>query len=257
MKINWREKFVAVAIHFLATLAVAGIAAALIFLVWFPGALAQMVGGSKLFLIVVGCDLALGPLLSLVIYNKQKSRRELIIDYSVVALVQLAALIYGVLVVAASRPVFIGFYKDTIEIVTAIELDDADLAAGTMPEFRTKSWSGPRLMSVQSPSDPKEREQLIFSALAGKDGQAFPKYYRDYSSAKAGILLKSRPLDSLLEGSGASRASLESAIAAIGRRPESLRWLLVHHRFGFGIALIDAQTTLPVKYIAVDPTWVK
>ena len=47
MNINWRERFIAAGIHFLVTLALAGLAAALIFYVWFPGAMADMVGGTK------------------------------------------------------------------------------------------------------------------------------------------------------------------------------------------------------------------
>src|SRR6478752_3738758 len=92
--IRWREKFIAFGIHFLVTLAAAACAAALIFLVWFPAPFQEMVGGTKLFFLVISCDLALGPLISLVIYNSKKSKRELIIDYSLVAAVQLAALIY-------------------------------------------------------------------------------------------------------------------------------------------------------------------
>ena len=91
-KIAWREKFIATAIHFGVTLALAACAAALIFLVWFPDPFETMIGGTELFMLVVGCDLALGPLISLVIYDSRKSRRELVTDYSIVGTVQLAAL---------------------------------------------------------------------------------------------------------------------------------------------------------------------
>ena len=45
--IVWREKFIATAIHFLVTLALAACAAALIFLVWFPSPFATMIGGTE------------------------------------------------------------------------------------------------------------------------------------------------------------------------------------------------------------------
>jgi len=253
-KINWRERLIAAAIHFLLTLCVAGLAAALIFLVWFPGALAEMAGGTKLFRMVVGIDLALGPLISLVIYNSAKPKRELIADYSIVALVQLAALIYGVWVVAASRPVFVAFALDRYEIVAAIELDDADIAAAN-PEFRSKSWWGPRYVFMQQPGDEKERQAMLDSALAGKDGYLMPKYYRDFDSGRPLALAKSAALEDLLKGSGTAARSIEAAVANTGKSQAELRWLLVHHRFGFGIALIDSQTALPLQYIAMDPTW--
>jgi hypothetical protein len=255
MSINWRERIVAATIHFLATLLVAGLAAALIFFVWFPGALADMVGGRKLFWIVVACDLTLGPLISLVIYNSKKPRKELVLDYTIIAIVQLAALIYGTSIVAASRPAFVAFYGDRIEVVTALELDDADLQAGVAPEFRSKSWTGPRLVSVESPTDSKEKQDLLFASLAGKDGQLFPKYYREYDAARATIREKSQTLDVLLKDSGAARAQIESAIASTGKAQAELRWLLVHHRFGFATALVDAQSFEPLTYVNVDPVW--
>ena len=70
--INWREKFRAFFIHFLATTALGACAAALIFLVWFPHPFATMIGGTELFVLVMGCDLVLGPLMSLVICSKPK-----------------------------------------------------------------------------------------------------------------------------------------------------------------------------------------
>ena len=53
-------------------------------------------GGRELFMLVVGCDLALGPLLSLVVFDSSKTRRELLFDYTVLGIVQLAGLVYGV-----------------------------------------------------------------------------------------------------------------------------------------------------------------
>ena len=103
--IVWREKFRAMLLHFLITLAVAAVAAGVIFLVWFPDPFQAMAGGTKLFMLISVCDLVLGPLLSLVIYNSKKSRRELITDYSIVGVVQLAAFNYGVVAKAAPRPV--------------------------------------------------------------------------------------------------------------------------------------------------------
>lgn len=252
MSINWREKIFAASIHFVITLAVAALAAAVIFLVWFPGAFASMSGGTDLFLLVVGVDVGLGPLVSLVIYSSRKSRRQLIIDYSVVAFFQLAALLYGVFTVAVSRPVFVAFAVDQFEVVAAIELDDADLAAGTEPRFRTKSWTGPRLVAVQMPTDPKERDQQLELTLSGKEVQMLPKYYRAYEVAREQIDAKSAPLDSLFKEWAAQRERIERAIRATGIPRSELRWLGVRHRFGYAAALIDPRTRQPVQYVPLE-----
>src|SRR4029453_16840544 len=105
------------------------------FLVWVPAPRATMIGGTELFILVVGCDLALGPLISLVIYNSRKSRRELLIDYSLVGIVQLAAMIYGISILAGTRPVYVAFNQDRLEIVTAREIHPDELAFASEPQY--------------------------------------------------------------------------------------------------------------------------
>ena len=92
-----------------------------------------MVGGTKLFELVVLCDLVLGPLISLVIYDSTKARWKLVMDYSIIGAIQLAAMIYGVYIVAGTRPVYVAFNKDRIEVVTARDIDDQELAAARDP----------------------------------------------------------------------------------------------------------------------------
>ena len=252
--INWRERFIAAGIHFGATLLVAALAAAIIFFVWFPGELSAMVGGDKLFLLVVACDLVLGPLMSLVIYSSAKPRRELIVDYSVIAAVQLAALLYGVYAVAQSRPVFIVFSVDRIEIVAALEFEDADLAAGSAPEFRSRSWTGPRFASIEFPTDVNERNDLVFLAVAGKDIYLMPKYYRPYDSARQQIFEKSKPIHELLIDAGTAAERIRRIVDKHGGT-DNIRWLLAKHRFGFAIAFVDVATSEPVGFLGIHPDW--
>jgi hypothetical protein len=255
--INWRERFIAVAIHFTVTLCLAGAAAVVIFFVWFPHGLADIVGGENLFLLVVGCDVALGPLVSLVIYNSAKPRKELIFDYVVVGLVQLAALAYGIFVVAGSRPAFIVFDVDRLEIVTALELEPGELAKATDPVFAAVPVFGPRMLSLQRPTDQKEKNELMFIEVQGRTGAyLFPKYYRSYDAASEKAKTACRSLATLMEGSGAEGSKIKSAVAGTGLEEGRLCWLLAHHRFGFGIALVDRTTLEPVRYVPVNPTWI-
>jgi hypothetical protein len=256
-QINWRERFIAAAIHFGVTALVSGAAALVIFLLWFPSGLSRVVGGTNLFFIVSGCDVVLGPLMSLVIYNSTKPRRELLLDYAIIGALQLAALAYGVFVIAASRPVFIAFDIDRIEIVTAIELEEKNLAAGN-GDFNREPWFGPRLAAIRRPTQQEERNDLLFlEVTAGKGAYLMPKYYRPYDEARRTIRAKYMPIETLLKNSGAAEPIIEQAIAKTGGDPGRLRWLLAHHRFGFCVALLDEQTAEPIAFVGVNPTWVK
>jgi hypothetical protein len=249
--INWREKIVATAVHFVVTLLLAGIAAALIFLVWYPDPFQKMTGGTELFLLVVGCDLALGPLMSLVIFNSRKSRRELVIDYSVVGVVQLAALVYGVFIVAGARPAYLAYSKDRFEVVTAGDLTETELAAATDPQYRNPPWTGPRLVAVVVP--PEESQDAMFKSLEGNEEHMRPRFYVQFEKDLASVHHYAKSLQDLEKAKPQAKVLLDRALEDVKTPREKLAWVPIRHRQGFWTAILDAATGKPVAYIDLDP----
>ncbi|HWK48685.1 MAG TPA: TfpX/TfpZ family type IV pilin accessory protein [Steroidobacter sp.] len=247
--IAWREKFRAMLLHFLVTLAIAALAAAVIFLVWFPDPFQVLQGGTRLFGLISASDLVLGPLISLVIYNSKKSRRALITDYSIVGTVQLAAFVYGVMSIASARPVYVAFTLDRFEVVTAQELDDQDLVQAKDP-YRTRPKWGPKLVGTQLPTDVKERDELLTASLAGKDLQMFPRYYVPYETVQEQIQSRSKPLQALYKHHPEAKQLVADAGLEL---PESqLRWLPIHGK-DFWTVLLDANGGPPLAYLPLDP----
>src|SRR5688572_12071115 len=194
--IAWREKFQAFGWHFLVTLALALAAGVVIFFVWYPDPFHAMLGGSKFFILVTTCDLVLGPLTSLIVYNSKKTRRALIVDYTVIGIVQLAAFVYGVMSMANARPVYVAFVKDRFEVVMAEEIDDKDLQAAQDP-YRSRPKFGPVLVGTKSPTDREGRNALVFAAMEGKDVQNYPRYFVPYEANAEVVKQRARPLDVL------------------------------------------------------------
>jgi hypothetical protein len=248
--IVWREKLEAFGWHFLVTAAMALAAAVVIFFVWYPDPFQAMLGGTKFFLLISVCDLVLGPLTSLVIYNSKKSRRELVFDYSVIGLVQLAAFIYGVMSMADARPVYVAFVVDRFEVVMARELADEDLQNAKEP-YRTRPKFGPVLVGTQMPTEREERNDLVFAAIGGKDLQMFPRYYVPYEVNAEAIKTRAQTLEALRK----RHPEAQELIAAqkLSVPEDQLRWLPVSSAKGFWTVLLDAQTARPLAYIPVDP----
>jgi len=251
MAIVWRDRFVAFAIHFLLTLALGALAAALIFLVWFPDPFQTMVGGTKLFELVVVCDLVLGPLISLVIYDKSKGRRKLVIDYTIVGVVQLAAMIYGVYIVAGTRPVYVAFSKDRFEIVVARDITDKELAAARDPQYAKLPLDGPHLVAIQVPA--ADQQDALFQSVAGNEEHARPKFYAPYESALPDIRKRARTVEWLTRKFPKSKPLFDEAMKKVKIPPERVRWLPVRHRLGFWTALIDTADGKPIDWVAFDP----
>lgn len=173
-----KEKLTAAVIHGFISLLVGLLAAFIVFYIWYPSPLDQISKGANLFLLVLGVEICLGPLMSLVIYNTNKPRSELVRDYCIIGVIQLAALFYGLYSVALSRPVYLVFYKDRVDVISAVELVDSDMSKASDP-YNKLPWFGPKWVCIEEPKDSVEKNDLLFSALDGKDAQYFPKYYRE------------------------------------------------------------------------------
>ncbi len=249
--IPWREKFRAFGIHFATTLVVAMLAAALIFLVWYPEPFGTMVGGLKLFTLVAGCDLALGPLVSLVIFDRRKSRRALVFDYTVVGVVQIAALVYGVYSVAENRPVYVAFVKDRLEVIAAGEIAEQDRLEAEGSKYGKLSWRGPVLVATYV--KPADRDDALTGGLLGRDIGVRPRFYVDYARHVDVIRKGLQPIAKLERRHRDARPLVDETLRELKRPAEDFGWLPVRHTRGFWTALVDRQTGYPVKYLPVDP----
>ena len=110
------------AVHLCISLGIALIAALLVFIVWYPYPYRDISGGRELFFIVVTVDVIMGPLITLAIFNPSKGFQVLRRDLLVVALLQIAALTYGLWTVGVARPVHLVFEYDRFRVVHAIDV---------------------------------------------------------------------------------------------------------------------------------------
>jgi hypothetical protein len=85
---------------------------------WFPGYLFWLDGGMQGLRIVYAVDFVLGPLLVLVFFHPEKSRKKLIFDIAVIAAVQLSAMGWGAYQVYNQRPVVVVYGSDRFISVT-------------------------------------------------------------------------------------------------------------------------------------------
>lgn len=239
---GWRgerlaERSRAAALHLLlsalAVLPVAGVAVA----TWYPPPFFGASGGMRLAVTICVVDVVLGPLLTLLIFDRRKGR-SLKIDLALVASLQVGALGYGLHAAALGRPVFQVFVVDRFEIVTAAQADPAELAAA-QPEFRRLSWSGPRPAAALLPEDPAERRRLMFASIEGRiDLRHLVSRYVRYERVAADAVARARPVEALRTFN--PPAAVDAAVASTRRPIDRLRYLPVQGGHGDLAALIDA-----------------
>ena len=110
---------------------------------WYPYPYRELSGGRELFALVVAVDVVLGPLITLVIFNPAKTRRHLVMDFTVIGLLQVAALAYGLWTVFVARPVHLVFEELNGVRLQLIYLHCTTRSASRGPSLVKMAHSGP------------------------------------------------------------------------------------------------------------------
>ena len=189
-----------VVIHLLFSLAIALMAATLVFGLWYPYQYRELSSGRELFLLVVAVDVMCGPLLTMVLFNPTKPRAELWRDLGLVALIQLGALGYGLHTVWQARPLFLVQEIDRFKVIVGPMLDSAAVAAlpaALQPEW----WKRPLTIAIRNPKDAEERNNVLFDSIqGGRDYAERPEFYLPYEGEAALESLKrAKPLTVFLQ----------------------------------------------------------
>ena len=219
-----------------ATIASGALTAMLVF--WFPPPYFKAMGGIELMALIVGVDIALGPLLTLIVFDVRK--KSLPFDLLCIAALQLCALGYGVYAMHLGRPVFTVFTGQALAVVSAAEIDPDELTKGRLEEFRHLGLTGPKLVATTPPSDPQELANLVFAEMAGFGIQKLPRYYVPYAERKDALRAAMRPLDRPEAAGGIDAEKLRDYLGRNGKNPAGLRYLPVITHQGNMIGILDA-----------------
>ena len=247
----WPGRLKAAGIHLGLSLAIAALAALLVFYVWYPYPYRDISGGRALFLLVVAVDVVMGPLLTLAVFNLAKPRRELVRDLGVIGLLQLAALVYGLWTVAMARPVYLTVEINRFAVVHAIDVPQ-ELLDKAPPELRQLPWWGPGMLSVREFKDNAEQMQATMVALAGLPVAAQPNLWQSYAQGKAQVLATAKPVAELKARFPARLPDIDKALQAV---PKSVvaGYVPLVGRNTFWTVFIDMASAEVLAFVPLDP----
>lgn len=248
----WKDRVKASSIHFCVSLTIALLAAALVFYLWYPYPYREISGGRELFLLVVTVDVILGPLITLTVFNRAKPWSELRRDLAVVVFIQLTALGYGVWTVFLARPVHLVFEYDRFRVVHAVDVSP-ELLPKAPHGMDTLPLAGPTLLSLRPFRDANENMEATLAALGGVALGARPDLWQPYAAAKAEILQEAQPVPQLKARFPSQSAAIDTVIARIGRKPETLVYLPMAGRQSFWTVFLDPVTAEVLAFMPLDP----
>lgn len=232
--------------HLLISVLIALAALALVFFVWYPSPLAKAVGVTHIFLMLLAIDVILGPLLGLLVYKEGK--KTLKMDLTVIILIQIAALSYGLYSIAQARPVWIAFNNDRFELVRNNELKTENIA-DAKPQYQQPTWLQPQYVAVKQATDPQEQQIEQMSAmLNGISIAQYPERYIALNQVKTQIQDQARDLSQLKQWND------ETIIQAIiNKYPQANGWLPLE-TYGLAmVILVNKEKAEVIKIVDLRP----
>ncbi len=237
--------------HLLISLLIALAAAGVVFGLLYPSPYRIMLGVGSIFLLLLVVDVVCGPLLTLVVASPKKSRRERWLDFSLIGAIQLAALVYGMHSVWLARPAVLAFEVDRLVVVTANEIEPAELARA--PEgLRRLPWWGVLQVGTRQAASSAEFMESVERGLAGISTAMQPNWWVPWSQGFADMGARAKPLTELMARRPQDAQALRDAAQAAGADPARLRYLpLTSSKVKEWVALLDAELNI-VGHAPVD-----
>ncbi|MDV4312395.1 TfpX/TfpZ family type IV pilin accessory protein [Acinetobacter indicus] len=232
--------------HFCISVLVALIVICVVFVLWYPSPLAKAAGVTNIFLMLVVIDVILGPLLGLLVYKEGK--KTLKMDLTVIILIQIAALSYGVYSIAQARPVWITFNHDRFELVRNNELKTENIA-DAQSQYQQPTWLQPQYVAVKQATDPQEQQIEQMSAmLNGISLAQYPERYIALDQVKTQIQDQARDLSQLKQWND------ETIIQAIiNKYPQANGWLPLE-TYGLAmVILVNKESAEVIKIVDLRP----
>ena len=148
-------------------------------------------GGHEIFLLVVGIDVVVGPLLTLVVFKAGK--KSLKFDLAVILALQMAAFVYGTSALLEARPAYVAALGDSFQVIQANEITDENLAKAKT----TLPWWGPKWVGTKELVDPEWQSGVLAVQSVGGHKGHFPQLHISYESMREQVLAKALPISEL------------------------------------------------------------
>ena len=230
-------------LHLAVSACIALLALLLVFKLWYPTPLHEALGVTHIFLLLLLIDVILGPLLTLLV-----GKKTLIMDLTIIATLQLAALGYGIWTVAAGRPAWIVFNTDRFDVVTVVDIDTRQLDEA-QAEYRNAPWSGPDWVGATRPDNIEQRNSIIFEAVqGGYDLAQRPNLYRPLTEMTQAIQQRAQPLDKLTDFNDATAVR-----DALQNWPDAAAWVPLMARIKPMVVLLGENKSDVIAIVDLNP----
>ena len=231
--------------HIAVSICIALLMLGLVYGLWYPSPLAKAVGVTHIFLMLLAIDVILGPILGFVVYKEAK--KTLKFDLSVIILIQIAALVFGMYSIAQARPAWVIFNTDRFELIRNNDLVLSEPAP--QDEFAQVSWVGPQWAAVKVANDVQQKNEDLFAeALGGLSIAQRPERYIDIDDEKATLRKRALPLSGLYQYNDKQQVN-----TVLAKYPQANHWLPMKALSIDMVVLVNKESASIIKIVDLRP----
>lgn len=252
-KIKFRLK--AFSWHLLASAFVLAVVVGGLYVGWYRWPGWYLADAAQVTRVLVGVDLVVGPLLTLVIASPSKPLTGLARDVSVIAAIQLIALAYGSVSLWKGRPLYYAFSEDVLQLVQAYDISStqSELGKKSNPKFAPHWYSLPRWIWSPLPPYGPERAKIMAAAVTGGDDViAMPSYYKAWNDGLPALKTQLKKLDDIKYFSGKEKLLLKTRLQEAGFQPDQTNLIAVTGRAHPLLAVVDPTNLELTAFIEAD-----
>ena len=239
-----KQKLLAFGIHLgIGLLVVTGFLLFCWLLVYTP-AILGLEGGDRIAFMILGVDLALGPMLTFVVYRKGK--RELKRDIAIIVAIQVIAFGYGVWTLCTGRPLYLAYVVEHFQIMTPAEIDPDRIRDRRLAP---RLIGGPRPVYVARAEGEDVLRITLEAALGGRDVEHYPEYYRRFDEHLDQVRERAWTLDRVRRETPAAVEPIEQAIQRLGRTESELLIVPIVGHAKRAVVLLDRDSGAILDYV--------
>jgi hypothetical protein len=205
-------RFRAAGLHFTISAIVGLLLACVIWFIIYPPPLLEALGGDKVFLMLLGIDIVLGPLLTFVVFKVGK--KTLKFDLAIIVALQIGAMVYGLSVLWQGRPIYLAALGHRFDAVQAMDVQGASLISSQTPLF------GPKWVGTEKSKDPKKHEEIHTAAIGGLDYGHYPEFHVPLENISVEIKSKAKPISELKKLNPGREAEVDAWLISHGTSAE-------------------------------------
>lgn len=245
-----KEKIYAFLVHFGLSLIVFFVLLYLILFVWYPEPLFSTDGGWQGIRLIAFVDIVLGPFLTLIIFKKGK--RWLKLDLAIIAVIQIGALISGIMVVYGEHPVAVVILDNRFYPITADQIKSAGIDKATLYQY---SDLRPPIIYVNLPEDPEKLVDIITKSFKDSRELRFHGELYERLSLKTKVLLRKNALstEDFIKNNPKNSEIYQQFMKKNKYKNHSLIYFSIFSRYVFGIAVLDNETFEILEILNIYP----